>query len=426
MPSDLEDSLSDSKIFTVGPDYELSFLPEPEPRPVWCPVISVDDHAFEPSTLFDSVPSKLRDAAPKMVDIDGRPAWQIGDRQFFFSGMDGAANRPISEWRSMKMRLQDYRESVYDTDARVKDMDLAGVWASLCFPSITWGFAGTTLSRLPDEQLGFACVQAYNDWAVEQWAGSHPERFIPCQLSYLANPELAATEIYRNAERGVHAVSFTENPAHLGYPSVHSDHWEPFWRACADTETAINLHIGSSGRISCPSPDTPVPAQVALFPLNGIETVVDWIFSGVPQRYPDIHIVLSEAGISWVPMVIERLHRAYRQRDAEPEVWAGVTTHPVDVLHRNFWFTSIEDPSAFRRLDVISEDRMMLEVDFPHTDSSWPDSQELFRSELGALPKDSIEKICYGNAATLYHHPEPPESMKAQSALLAGDGLATG
>lgn len=426
MPSDLEDSLSDSKIFTVGPDYELSFLPEPEPRPVWCPVISVDDHAFEPSTLFDSVPSKHRDAAPKMVDIDGRPAWQIGDRQFFFSGMDGAANRPISEWRSMKMRLQDYRESVYDTDARVKDMDLAGVWASLCFPSITWGFAGTTLSRLPDEQLGFACVQAYNDWAVEQWAGSHPERFIPCQLSYLANPELAATEIYRNAERGVHAVSFTENPAHLGYPSVHSDHWEPFWRACADTETAINLHIGSSGRISCPSPDTPVPAQVALFPLNGIETVVDWIFSGVPQRYPDIHIVLSEAGISWVPMVIERLHRAYRQRDAEPEVWAGVTTHPVDVLHRNFWFTSIEDPSAFRRLDVISEDRMMLEVDFPHTDSSWPDSQELFRSELGALPKDSIEKICYGNAATLYHHPEPPESMKAQSALLAGDGLATG
>ncbi len=196
------------------------------------------------------------------------------------------------------------------------------------FPSITWGFAGTTLSRMPDKELGFACVQAYNDWAVEQWAGSHPDRFIPCALSYLADAELAAKEIYRNAERGVHAVSFTENPAQLGFPSVHSDHWEPFWRACAETETAINLHIGSSGRISCPSPDTPVPAQVALFPLNGIETVVDWIFSGIPQRYNDIHIVLSEAGISWVPMVVERLHRAYRQREAEPEVWAGFDNSP--------------------------------------------------------------------------------------------------
>lgn len=419
MPSELEDSLSDSSIFTIGPDYELSLLPEPDPKPVWCPVISVDDHSFEPSTLFDTVPAKFRDDVPRLIHVDGRPAWQIADKQFFFSGMDGAAGRPITEWRSMQMRLEDYRTSVYDTDARVHDMDIAGVWGSLCFPSITWGFAGTTFSRMPDKELGFACVQAYNDWAVEQWAGSHPDRFIPCALSYLADAELAAKEIYRNAERGVHAVSFTENPAQLGFPSVHSDHWEPFWRACAETDTAINLHIGSSGRISCPSPDTPVPAQVALFPLNGIETVVDWIFSGIPQRYSDIHIVLSEAGISWVPMVVERLHRAYRQREAEPGVWAGSTIHPVDVLHRNFWFTSIEDPSAFKRLDVISEDRMMLEVDFPHSDSSWPDSQELFRAELETLPIETIKKICYGNAAALYHHPEPPQSMLDESVLLA-------
>ncbi|MGE0218463.1 amidohydrolase family protein [Mycolicibacterium sp.] len=419
MPSDLEGSLSDSDIFTLGPDHELSFLPEPEPRDVWCPIISVDDHCFEPATLFDTLPAKFRDDAPKLVEVDGRPAWQIGDRQAFFSGMDGAANRPISEWRSMKMRLTDYRSSVYDTDDRVKDMDLAGVWASLCFPSITWGFAGTTLARLPDKELGFACVQAYNDWAVERWAGSHPDRFIACQLAYLADAELAAKEVYRNAKRGVHAISFTENPSQLGYPSVHSEYWEPFWRACAETETAINLHIGSSGRISCPSPDSPVPAQVALFPLNGIETVVDWIFAGMCQRYPDIHIVLSEAGISWVPMVVERLHRAYRQRDAEPEFWSRNTRHPVDVLRDNFWFTSIEDPSAFQRTDVIPEDRMMLEVDFPHTDSSWPDSQELFRSELEMLPVETIKKICYQNAAALYHHPEPPESMLASSTLFA-------
>lgn len=418
MPKDLEDALSRDDVFSVGPGDELLFLPEPEPRDVWCPVISVDDHAFEPTTLFGRVPARLRRDAPQAVEVDGRPAWRIGGKDHFFTGMDGAANRPINQWRSMKMRREDYRRSVYDTDARVLDMDLAGVWASLCFPSVTWGFSGTTLSRLPDPEVAYACVQAYNDWVVEEWAGSHPDRFIPCQLTYLENPELAAKEIRRNAERGVHAVSFTENPAALGYPSVHSDHWEPFWRACAETETAINLHVGSSGRISCPSPDSPVPVQVALFPLNGIETVVDWIFSGVPERYPDIRIVLSEAGISWVPMVVERLHRAYRQREAEPNVWAALPTHPVDVLHRNFWFTSIEDPSAFRRLDVISEDRMMLEVDFPHTDSTWPDSQALFRSELEQLPTDTVRKICFGNAAALYHHPEPPAPVQAASTLL--------
>lgn len=424
MPSDLSDALEDSGVFMIGPDHELTFLPEPDPRPVWCPVISVDDHAFEPPTLFDRVPAKHREQAPQWVEIDGRPAWLIGDKPSFFTGMDGAANRPIAEWRSMKMRLESYRESVWNTDARVRDMDLNGVWASLCFPTITWGFAGTTLSRLPDPDVALACVQAYNDWVVEDWAGSHPDRFIPCQVTLLTDPEAAAAEVRRNAARGVHAVSFSENPSALGYPSIHTGHWDPFLEACAETETAINLHIGSSGRISCPSPDTPDPAQVALFPLNGIETVVDWIFSGVPQRYPDIHIVLSEAGISWVPMVIERLHRAYRQREAAPRAWEGTTMHPVDILHRNFWFTSIEDPSSFRQLDLIGEDRMMLEVDFPHTDSSWPDSQELFRSELDFLPAETIRKIAYGNAALLYHHPEPPAAMLAEATLLSGAAAA--
>lgn len=417
MAIDLEDALSDSNVFTIGPDHKLTFLPEPEARPIWCPVISVDDHAFEPPTLFDRVPDRYGDHVPRWVEIDGRPAWQIGGRNHFLTGMDGAAGRPIAEWRSMKMRLDDYRAGVRDSDARTRDMDLNGVWASLCFPSITWGFAGTTLSRIPDVDAAFACIQTYNDWVVEEWAGPHPDRFIPCQLPFLPDPVRGAEEIRRNADRGVHAVSFVENPATLGYPSVHTDFWDPFLEACAETETALNLHIGSSGKIHCPSPDTPDPGQVALFPVNGIETAVDWVFSRIPARYPDIRIVLSEAGVSWVPMVIERLHRAYRQRDAAPTAWTAGDPHPVDILHRNFWFTSIEDPAAFRLLDVIGEDRVMLETDFPHTDSSWPDSQELFRSEMDFLPTEAIKKLCFGNAAALYHHPEPPESWLNSATL---------
>lgn len=418
MPADLEDALDATDVFFVGPDVELRFLDEPEPRDVWCPVISVDDHLFESPSTFSRVPATHREAAPQWVEIEGRPAWQIGGKPFFFTGFDGAANRPVEQWRSMKMRLEDYRRSVWDPAARVADMDLNGVWAALCFPSVTWGFAGTTLAKLGDPELVLACVRSYNDWIVEEWCAAAPERYIACQIPHLLDPVAAAQEIYRNAERGVRAVSFVENPTTtLGFPSVHTDYWDPFFAACADTGTVVNLHIGSSGKISCPSPDTPDPAQIALFPLNGMETVVDWIFSGVPERFPTLKVALSEAGVSWVPMIIERLHRAYRQRDAAPHAWRADQLHPVDVLHRNFWFTSIEDPSCFRQLDLIGEDNVMVEVDFPHTDSSWPDSQELFKSQMDFLPAETIAKLCYGNAAALYDHPAPPASMIQSSTL---------
>lgn len=418
MAQAFDDILDGEGILFVDDDFE--FLPEPEPREVWCPVISADDHIFESASTFSRVPGKHADSAPKVIDVDGRPAWLIGGHHHFFTGVDGAVGRPVSQWRSKRMRLEDYRRGVWDVDVRTQDMDLNGMWASLCFPSVLWGFAGTTLARIPDKEAGFACVQAYNDWMIEEWWGLHPDRFIPCQLPYLADPDLAASEVRRNAARGVHAVTFSENPVGLGFPSIHTDHWDPFFRACEDTDTVINLHLGSSGSIPKPAPDSPDLSQVALFPINGIASVVEWIYSRIPLRFPGIKIVLSEAGVSWVPMVIERLGRSYRQREAAPSVWLESDPDPVDVLRRNFWFTSIEDPSAFRNLDVIDENHVMLEVDYPHTDSSWPDSQALFRSELEHLPRETVAKICFGNAAKLYQHPEPPQAM-LQASILFGD-----
>ena len=392
----------------------LTLLPDPGPREVWCPVISVDDHAFEPSTLFDRVPARFRDVVPRMVEHDGHPVWQIGDRHFPLLGIDGAAGRPIEQVHASAMHLEQYRRGVWDIHARVQDMDLNGVWASLNFPSIVWGFAGTTLNKLPDKDVALACVQAYNDWMVEEWCGAYPERFIPCQLPYLVDPVVAAQEIRRNAARGVHSVSFSENPHGLGYPSIHGGHWDPFLQACEETGTVLNLHVGSSGKISQPSPDSPTLSMSALFPINGIEALVDWVLSKVTMRFPDLKIVLSEAGISWVPMVIERLTVASRRR-RETTYWAPSDPDPVDLLRRNFWFTSIEDPSGFRALDIIGEDKVMVEVDYPHPDGTWPQSQETFRGQLEGLPVETIRKLCYQNAADLYQHPAPPDALVKSS-----------
>ena len=317
-----------------------TLLPDPEPRPVWCPLISVDDHLLEPPTLFSRMPAGLRERAPQLREgDDGIPYWDVDGTRHYMIISDGAVGRPMNEWNMAPQRFSEFRSGVYDADARVRDMDLNGVWASLNFPSGPWGFCGTTLSRLHDPAVSLAAVRAYNDWVFEEWCASHPERFIPCQLSWLQNPAIAADEIRTNAVRGFRAVSFSENPESIGFSSLYSGEWDPFFAACEETETVINLHIGSSGTVIRPSEDSPTAVSVVLFPLNGMMSLTDWIYAKVPVRFPGIKIAISEGGVTWVPMIRERLARAYRQLDAS-DAWSAADPHPIEVLERNFWFTS--------------------------------------------------------------------------------------
>ena len=249
-------------------------------------------------------------------------------------------------------------------------------------------------------------MRAYNDWMIEEWCASSRERYIPCQIPWLADPQAAAKDIEANAGRGFRAVTFPESPDRLGFPSIYSGQWDNFFHACEETETVINLHVGSSGWVQRPSADSPVEVAVALFPLSGMSALVDWLYARIPLRFPRIKIALSEAGVSWVPMMKERLQRAYRHVK-ETGAWTSHDPHPNEVLQRNVWFNSIEDPSAFRMLELIGEDRILIEQDYPHADSTWPETQALLRSDLGHLEGAVVQKIAFKNAASLYRHPEP-------------------
>jgi predicted TIM-barrel fold metal-dependent hydrolase len=278
---------------------------------------------------------------------------------------------------------------------------------------------------MADRAAGLAAVRAYNDWVVEEWCAAAPERFIPCQVPWLADPADAAVEIRRNAAQGFKAVSFSENPSALGYPSIYTGHWDEYFAACEETDTVLCLHVGSSGAVTCTTVDAPLAVPVALFPLNGIQALVDWVFSKVLLRFPGLKITLSEAGASWVPMAIERIRRAHRQRESA-DYWTAADPDPEEIVHRNFWFASIEDPSAFRLLDVIGEDKVMVESDYPHCDTSWPETQDLVRGQLAHLPLETVRKVCYENAAALYRHPLPSDEFVGGTELgAAATAVAT-
>jgi predicted TIM-barrel fold metal-dependent hydrolase len=375
-------------------------------------VLSVDDHLTEPPDVFTSrFPAKLRDRAPRMVvGDDGLERWLYKDRLYADSGLSAVAGRPRGEWVDEVLNQADMRPGCWDVDQRVADMDADGVWASLCFPSGAWGFTGRVLSMNRDEEVGLAAIRAWNRWMLEEWHGRHPTRFIPMQLPWLPDPVLAGDEVRRNAELGFTSVSFLESPQRLDLPPVTDhDHWAPFFRACEETDTVISLHCGASGFTLQGSPGTGLNTQVSMFPGTAFCAAVDWVWAGIPGRYPDLKIALSEGGIGWVPMAIDRLDYVTEHSAGSPaagEPWPFDVT-PSEALRRNFFFCMLDDPSTLDQRHLIGVDHILFETDYPHADSTWPHSQDLLRKRLGHLPREEATAIAGGNAARLFRHPLP-------------------
>ena len=256
------DDLANSEAFggNRGRREQVTWLPEPTPREPTYTVISVDDHVVEPPDAFTGrFPRRFASEEPRVVPTDdGGEAWVWQGQQLPNVGFNAVVGRPSSEYGFEPTRFDEMRRGAWDVHARVADMDIDGVWASLCFPSFLPGFVGQRLTLWPDsDELALAAMRAYNDWHLDAWCGAHPDRFIPNQIAYLRDPDIAADEIRRNAARGFKAVTFSEAPDKLGLPTIHSGHWDPLFAACEETGTVLCLHVGSSGTSPTTSPDAP-------------------------------------------------------------------------------------------------------------------------------------------------------------------------
>src|SRR3954469_24188030 len=210
--------------------------------------------------MFDAhVPARYKDLAPRVViSDDGRQQWWYGNRKGRDLGLNAVAGKPREMYNIDASRYDEMRAGCYDVHERVRDMNAGGQLAGLNFPNFT-GFSGQVLNQGPDRDINLIMIKAYNDWHVDEWCGSYPGRFIPCGILPLYDVEEAAKEVRRLADKGCHAVTFSENPAGLGMPSIHTRHWDPLFAACSDTATVLCCHVGSSSKAASTVPDAPPP-----------------------------------------------------------------------------------------------------------------------------------------------------------------------
>ncbi|MCW2784711.1 MAG: hypothetical protein JWP74_1228 [Marmoricola sp.] len=379
-------------------------------------IVSVDDHLIEhPRVWQDRLPEKYLDAGPKIVEVDGKHLWHYDGNVFPTIGLNAVAGKPQEEWGMDPVRYEDMIPGCYDPAARVKDMDVDGVQAALLFPSFP-GFGGGVFFRGQDKELSALCVSAWNDFHIDEWCATAPERFIPMCIVPIWDPVLAAAEVRRAAAKGARTVSFPDSPVPLGLPSFHHEAWEPFWNACEDTGMVISLHFGSGGYVPGFSfantnttggelriPDAPFAVAIALFSTNLMWSTVDLLFSGVLQKHPKLQFSLAEGGIGWIPYILERTdfvwerHRYYQPIDFH--------TRPSDLFREHFWGCFIDDVHGVENRHAVGIDRIMLEIDYPHSDSNWPNSRKRAAEVLADVPDDEVTKICETNARTMLNFP---------------------
>ena len=365
-------------------------------------LISVDDHLVEPPNLFDNhIPAQFRADAPRVIrKPNGSDVWMFNGTEIPNVGLNAVAGRPKQEYGIEPTAFDEMRPGCWDIDERIKDMNAGGVLGSMCFPSFP-GFSGRLFASAADKDLALAVIRAYNDWHVDEWCGAYPGRFIPMGIIPLWDPQVAGHEVRRLAAKGVHSISFTENPATLGYPSFHNDHWDPLWEACSDNAVVVSIHLGSSGKLAITAADAPIDVMITLQPMNICQAAADLLWSRVPKHFPDIRFALSEGGTGWIPYFLDRLDRTYEMH----HLWTGQNFGdrlPSDVFRQHFLTCFISDPVGIQLRHLIGIDNIAWECDYPHSDSSWPSAPEELAAAAAGVPDSDLLKIGYQNAMKWY------------------------
>ena len=384
-------------------------------------IISVDDHVVEPPDLWTSrLPSKYADRCPR-VERDsavfnfeggvfsyekgveeGTPCdrWLYDDLIYPFPKLSAAVG--FENLDVEPVTFDEIRPGSWIQSERLADMDANHVDVSICFPNVLPRFCGQTFLEREDKELALLCVKAYNDWMIDEWcAGNGKGRLIPLTLIPLWDPIEAAEEVHRCASKGSFAVAFSENPYHLGLPSIHDKNhfWDPFFSACQETETVVCMHIGSSSKMPSTSPDAPFSVSSTITFANAMGSMCDYILSGIFVRFPKLKIAYAEGQVGWMPYVVERMDKIWEER-GDASFGIDLPDPPSSYIPNHIWGCIFDDEIGLKNRDIIGMNQICFEVDFPHADTTFPNTLDVATKICteAKLSEDEIYMLMRGNA----------------------------
>ena len=367
-------------------------------------LISVDDHIQEPPDLWTHRLAKSRwgDRMPRLVRAaDGTERWVV-DGRLLLDGRAARAGALMADRNREPSRWTDVPPAAYLPSERLKAMDAAGIDYSVLYPTVA-GLAGETFGRLEDPELELACVQAYNDWLIEEWAAAS-ERFIPQCIVPIGPVEATVAEIKRAVAMGHRGVVFPSLPMHLrAVPHVSGAEYDPVWTTCEELNVPVCLHAGASSELQYEpfSGLTPVLAEAlngVTRPVSSVFVISLYSFSRVLLRHPRLRVVLSESALSWGMLYLEWADHQFEHDGLARE---GYTLKPSEMFHRQCYFTSWFDAVA-PFAGYVGAEHILWCTHFPLATSTWPRTEETIARCFRNVAAEDRERVLWKNAASLY------------------------
>ena len=357
------------------------------------PVISADSHITEPPNCYvDYIDPAFRDRAPKMVDggAEMGDAFVVdGMQRPILMGLVAAAGKPAEEIRQSGVHFDELHRGGWDPAARLGDQDRDGVDAEIIYPTV-----GMVLCNHRDLDYKKACFDAYNRW-IADYCSVAPTRLLGCGQTALRTPEDGIADLRRIKQLGLRGVMMPGEP---GVDDYDSPIYDDFWQAAIDLELPLSFHILTTRAEKVRGPKL----NSFLSIVRGCQDIMGTlIFGGVFERHPSLKIVCVEADAGWVPHFMYRMDHAYKRH----RYWltgSALSKLPSEYYANNIYTTFQDDWTAFRFADAMNWRHLMWANDFPHSDSTWPWSQEMLVEHTVSLTDEQRRAILGGNVAELY------------------------
>lgn len=382
-------------------------------NPTGYKIIDVDAHISEPHDLWTRrAPARYKGRLPRVEKSGDKQAWVVDD------GIELSMATPSSVIRKdghksrglefMGWQIEDVHVASWDMRARVELLDSQGLFAQILYPNVA-GFGSQNFMKVKDDGLRLACAQLYNDSMAEIQADSKG-RLFPMALMPWWNIEQSVAEVARAKQLGMKGIVMCSDPDSIGLPDLGCDEWLPFWDAVDDSGLAVNFHIGASetsfnmfGRAAWPSMGWNrrlALGSAALFVENS-RVISNLIYSGLFDRCSNLKIVSVESGIGWIPFVLESIDYEWEETGSSSE--KKLSMKPSDYFRKHifgcFWF---EKTAPAKLVDVVGEDNVLFETDFPHPTCLYPNVQEHIAEVSRDWSETRKRKILQDNAAALY------------------------